>query len=289
MTRSRPSSAALAAAAAWGGIAVSTYLIRKWRHKKIQAREERVAANGGLLPEARNVVQALELRAGSSNGNKVALVSCDGTTSYTWKEYYEQVQKFAGALKTLGANKRGEDCGVAVHAFNEPRWFFCAIGALAAEWTVSGIYLTNTYEQAKHVIRTSHVRVLVIENETMLQTTYKSVLQDFPELTVVLLIGGDEATAKSASSRVCSYSAFLSAASSLNAAAKLLTPPHQLDDNAVASLVYTSGTTGNPKAVELTHANIRTVCAMMHARIPLSEDTIGISYLPLSHSTLKCW
>jgi len=47
--------------------------------------------------------------------------------------------------------------------------------------------------------------------------------------------------------------------------------------------VYTSGTTGNPKAVELTHENVYTVCAMMHARIPLDETTKVVSYLPLSH------
>ena len=53
--------------------------------------------------------------------------------------------------------------------------------------------------------------------------------------------------------------------------------------NNVASLVYTSGTTGNPKAVELTHNSVREVCAMMHARIPLGPDTVIVSYLPLSH------
>ena len=53
--------------------------------------------------------------------------------------------------------------------------------------------------------------------------------------------------------------------------------------DAVASLVYTSGTTGNPKAVELTHNSVREVCAMMHARIPLDERTRLVSYLPLSH------
>ena len=42
--------------------------------------------------------------------------------------------------------------GVAVHAFNEPRWFFAAVGALAAGWTISGVYLTNTYEQSKHIL-----------------------------------------------------------------------------------------------------------------------------------------
>ena len=56
-----------------------------------------------------------------------------------------------------------------MHAFNEPRWFFAALGALKAGWTVSGIYTTNTYEQAAHIIRTSGVRVLVLESTKQLQ------------------------------------------------------------------------------------------------------------------------
>ena len=59
--------------------------------------------------------------------------------------------------------------------------------------------------------------------------------------------------------------------------------PSPLRSDAVASLVYTSGTTGDPKAVELTHESARSVCAMMHARIPLDEETVIVSYLPLSH------
>ena len=74
-----------------------------------------------------------------------------------------------------------------MHAFNEPRWFFAALGALKAGWTVSGIYTTNTYEQAAHIIRTSGVRVLVLESTKQLTTTYQSVFTDFPALKVVLL------------------------------------------------------------------------------------------------------
>ena len=135
---------------------------------------------------------------------------------------------------------------------------------------------TNSYDQAAHVLRTSQVKVLVLESNDLLDTTYKTVLKDFPSLKVVLLEGGD----RNASSRTPSYNAFVT--NNKNSGIQL-TPPKQLSDDAVASLVYTSGTTGNPKAVELTNKNITSVCAMMHSRIPLEEGTKVVSYLPLSH------
>jgi long-chain-fatty-acid--CoA ligase ACSBG len=246
------------------------------KKRRVERREEQVAADGGLLPQARNAVHALEIRA-LQTPDKVALTDANGTTSYTWKEYYHQVQQFGRAL--LASEKErstsdDEQLGVAVHAFNEPRWFFSALGALAAGWTVSGIYLTNTYDQAAHVLRTSNVQVLVLENRELLDTVYQNVFKDFSTLTVVLLQGGDE----NPSSRTPSYQAFVSKSVNVK-----MPPPAELPDDAVASLVYTSGTTGNPKAVELTHKNITSVCAMMHARIPLDEHTRVVSYLPLSH------
>ena len=152
------------------------------------------------MPQVSNAVEALEWRATSAESkqrNKLALEGADGT-KYTWAEYYDEVQRFARALvqicrptQSQGNGNRTSQYGVAIHAFNEPRWFISALGALAAGWTVSGIYLTNTYDQAAHVLRTSDVRVLVIENIDMLDTTYKKLLSDFPLIKIVCLNGAE--------------------------------------------------------------------------------------------------
>ena len=51
---------------------------------------------------------------------------------------------------------------------------------------------------------------------------------------------------------------------------------------------YTSGTTGDPKAAKLTHANFLSVSASVkYAGINLDTDNVHISYLPLAHSFEK--
>jgi long-chain-fatty-acid--CoA ligase ACSBG len=260
------------AVAAWGSLTVTTYLVRWYKRRSFQAREAKVTQEGGLLPQVQNSVEALAYRA-EHMPDQLALEACDGTTQYTWKEYYQQVQQFAKSLVSISNPNSGQQQGVAIHAFNEPRWFFSALGALAAEWTISGIYLTNTYPQAAHVLKTSDVKVLVLESQELLETTYATVLKDFPNLTVVLLNGQPGQL-----DRVVTYSAFLEQGQTAT-----LKAPQDLDPNTVITNIFTSGTTGNPKAVELTHHNTFTVCAMMHARIPLGTHTKVVSYLPLSH------
>ena len=102
MSFRKPSSSVTFAVAAWASIAVTTFVVRRLKKRRILRCEKRVAQQGGLMPLARNAVHALEIRATSPETcDKVALESAAGITSYSWKEYYDQVQSFARALMAV--------------------------------------------------------------------------------------------------------------------------------------------------------------------------------------------
>jgi long-chain acyl-CoA synthetase len=60
--------------------------------------------------------------------------------------------------------------------------------------------------------------------------------------------------------------------------------PGEWQMDALATIVYTSGTTGNPKGVMLSHANILTNAHAGLQLVPVYRDDLFLSFLPLSHT-----
>ena len=61
-------------------------------------------------------------------------------------------------------------------------------------------------------------------------------------------------------------------------------PRVELDESDTASILYTSGTTGNPKGVMLTHRNFVTNCEASMERMGLKKSDVGLCILPMFHS-----
>lgn len=59
--------------------------------------------------------------------------------------------------------------------------------------------------------------------------------------------------------------------------------PAPISENDLASIVYTSGTTGEPKGVELTHRNFAAEVLALQKRFDFSKEAVTLGFLPLSH------
>ena len=135
-----------------------------------------------------------------------------------------------------------------------------------------------------YILSDSAVSLLVVQSVSQWQAI-AGVGADLPALRAVVVCDNDvpaaSATSAAAGPQLLSLHDWLAAGHAATAPAHGAVAP-QADD--LAAIVYTSGTTGKPKGVMLTHRNVMSnVKAVMSVIQPRADD-VFLSFLPLSHT-----
>ena len=224
------------------------------------------------------------------DSNELALITYnqDGSKnkSYTWKEYYHQSLKFANNLIKYNASNLKKankiNSNIAIHAFNSPEWFISAMGSMITGKYFCGIYNTNKNEQCMHIINTGECGTLVVESIKQFNESYnkKEILDELIEQNIRIIIIDSSDKNEILSDLNLIFWEEMDLESILS---ELFVFPN-IDLSDICTLIFTSGTTGNPKAVEITHQNVITTVNGVIDRFKLNmfEESI-VSYLPLSH------
>jgi long-chain acyl-CoA synthetase len=212
--------------------------------------------------------------------DKVALryKSDGGWRDITWRDYGAEVRRVGKGLIALGFRPGTK---MALVSRNRPEWHIADVACLSIRGVTAPVYVTNSPEQVRHVVSDSDSAIAVVENAEQLEKVLK-VRSELPSLRNIVVLDDNQIDADGAF--VMTWRQLLEAGDaerdeSFSAAVSAVRPED------LATLVYTSGTTGNPRGVMLTHANIWWTAARSEERIPLPERAGArtISYLPLSH------
>ncbi len=186
-----------------------------------------------------------------------------------WRQVAEHVGRWKAALaaENLQAGTR-----VAVMARNCPKWIMFEQAALSLQLVLVPLYANDRPDNIGYILQNAGIKLILIENEEHWQClcdTYNS-MQDVQRIITLTPIGRAHDT------RLKNISDWLPAK---GAALKRLEVP----DDTLASIVYTSGTTGNPKGVMLSHANILWNADSAQRCDHFYIDDMFLSFLPLSH------
>lgn len=186
-------------------------------------------------------------------------------THITYKEMNAFAEKVAGGLAELGVTK---DSKVCVHLFNRIEFVasWIAILSLRASMVPSNVW--NTAREMNYVVQKADVEFVITEQQFV--PLFEEVLKDNPQLKAVIVVNSNE-----------SSSAFVPFSNILDKPRDLHASGCQTDD--VAQLLFTSGTTSNPKAVMLTQGNL-VWCALEGARhYYYSPEDRNQTSMPLFH------
>jgi long-chain acyl-CoA synthetase len=211
----------------------------------------------------------------ASHRDKIALrVGRGGRYSrMTYGELDKWVDAVAAKLVSLGV-KQGDTVGIL--SGNRPQWVIADLAILSLGASVVPLYPTLPPSYLQYIIHDSKMTALVA-GDPLLLTSISTVVDETPHLKQTLLL--DDAAISSGSS---GFSSDLRLDSRDDLARRAVAYPNVSGDD-VATIVYTSGTTGAPKGVVLTHANIVSNAKALTERYGICEEDSIVSYLPLSH------
>lgn len=199
--------------------------------------------------------------------------------SYTWREYAERAAAVAAGLRELGI---GPGDRVAVHAQNRPAWVIADLGIQALGAITVGIYPTAPTAEVAYLLGHSGTVAVIAEDEEQSDKTLaaRASLPDLRHLIVVDPRGVDLDD-----DMVTTFADLeaLGRAASGDLIADLAHRVEVLDPASVATLVYTSGTTGPPKGAMLSHANLTAAGRNGERAFNLRSGDEVLSYLPLCH------
>jgi long-chain acyl-CoA synthetase len=180
------------------------------------------------------------------------------TFSLTYGQVRERVLSIAGQLNRLGVRKGDR---VAVTGKNSPEWALAYLAALYAGGVVVPLDYMLHDEEIAGLMAFAGVRVLFVDEEK-----YDSF--DAKKLKLLDKI--------SLSPERDNYILNLTASGGPQAEA-----PAGAD---LAAIMFTSGTTGNPKGVMLTHENLVSDCYLAQSQMTIRETDVFYALLPIHHS-----
>jgi long-chain acyl-CoA synthetase len=189
----------------------------------------------------------------------------------TYAEFGEAVLAVARGLLGLGVSPGDR---VALWSKNSPRWAEVDWANQTAGLATVPVYDTLTAEKAAYIINDSGAKVVFVQDAEVM-ALIETVRKQLKAVKHFVVLNGP------APKGAMDYDALVAGGVGQEDALKKAMKKVKPDD--LASLVYTSGTTGDPKGVMLTQWNFASNAKVARALVEFGPGDVFLSFLPLSH------
>ena len=208
-----------------------------------------------------------------------------GVTYTSGRELLERVRDLSLGLSSIGM---GPGDRVALLSESRPDWVFADLAILTAGAITTPIYPTLAVDQVAFVLRDSEASLAIVS--TLAQCAkVVAVAPTVPALRAIVVMDPLPPDAVSTSIPVLSFADVIArghrkildgwgVGRAFHDQAKNVRPSD------IATIIYTSGTTAEPKGVMLTHGNLAANVAGVRAVLHADEADVGLSFLPLCHA-----
>lgn len=201
--------------------------------------------------------------------------------SASWNEYYDRARAVGLGLYSLGIRKGNM---VALLSENRLEWLYSDMGTLGIGAVVIPVYPTLVSEEVEYILQNSGSKIIIPENKNQLKKVLE-IADKCPDLQKIVVM--EDADADKSHPKVMTFTELMELGRK-----KLAEDPElfeklsrEVTPDDLATLVYTSGTTGLPKGAMISHGNIFWVVQSLDSIKPhfASDKDCTVPFLPLSH------
>lgn len=197
--------------------------------------------------------------------------------TFSWADVAAQVRLLANAFLELDV-KKGEHIGIVGE--NRPRLYMAMMAAQSVGGIPVPMYQDAIAQEMVHVLKDADLRIVVVENQEQVDKMLE-VRSQVPELQHVIY-DDPRGLRNYKEEMICSFDAFIQKGEQYAKAHPdaYMEAVHQVEPQDAAAMFYTSGTTGKPKGVVLTHASLIDRAKVIERMEGLTHKEDVLAYLP---------
>lgn len=195
----------------------------------------------------------------------------------SWPEYYDRILVTGSALLSLGIKPQDK---IAIMSNSRLEWSICDYAIMGIQAITVPIYQTVTAADLIHILSNSAAEILFIENKAMLKL-FLQVREHCPQVRKVICFE----SIRDSDIAFWNWDEFFSLGQQEKPqfGSEFIKRSQSTTRNDIATILYTSGTTGLPRGVILTHEQVMSEVTDAFPHLGVHEEDVTLNILPFAH------
>ncbi|MFA6830905.1 MAG: long-chain fatty acid--CoA ligase [Bacteroidaceae bacterium] len=227
-------------------------------------------------------------RQATKYGNRICMKYRNYSTNkwipISWNKVNEITHSVALAIAELGM-KEQETIGV--FSQNMPEYIYADFAAYENRLITVPIYATSSPLQTQYIVDDANISTLFVGEQKQYDTAF-SIISRCKSLQHIVIFS--KKVKRNAQDNISFYfDDFLLHGQNETNEKLVKQRTEEACEEDIACIMYTSGTTGNPKGVILLHKSFQAAFRDHDATVPIFDTDISLNFLPLTHIFEKAW